>query len=158
MAIKTKKIQDLGDISLTKDGLEVSDVYLVASQAGITGKISSKELVKINETSAISICEKMVSELKAEMKIANDTKSIQEKIANNNIEITSLKNSVKSLSDKVDSKSVATCDCESKIEALEAKVAVFESFLKALQADGYLTLANIKRAAAEFCPLDESAK
>jgi hypothetical protein len=50
------------------------------------------------------------------------------------------------------------CDCAEKIAALEAKVAALEGFVKALQADGYLTLANIKKAAADACPVEASAE
>lgn len=62
------------------------------------------------------------------------------------------------LSEKIESStpsvtSTASCDCAEKIAALEAKVAALEGFVQALQAEGYLTLANIKKAAAEACPI-----
>ena len=50
--------------------------------------------------------------------------------------------------------SVSTTD----VSSLEAKVAALEGFVKALQADGYLTLANIKKAAADACPIESSAE
>jgi polyhydroxyalkanoate synthesis regulator phasin len=46
-----------------------------------------------------------------------------------------------------------SCDCSEKIASLENKVAALENFVKALQEESYLTLAKIKQAAADNCPI-----
>jgi hypothetical protein len=42
---------------------------------------------------------------------------------------------------------------EQKVQELSEKVAALEGFVKALQEEGYLTLAKIKQAAADNCPI-----
>lgn len=45
MAIKTKKITDLGILSIGDEALMGSDFYIIACRSGITGKISTSEMV-----------------------------------------------------------------------------------------------------------------
>jgi outer membrane murein-binding lipoprotein Lpp len=44
-------------------------------------------------------------------------------------------------------------ELNAKVAELNERVAALEGFVKALQAEGYLTLANIKKAAADACPI-----
>jgi hypothetical protein len=66
--------------------------------------------------------------------------------------ISNIQEAIATLAEKEPTASTG-CDCAEKIAALEAKVAALEGFVQALQADGYLTLANIKKAAADACPI-----
>ena len=101
MAIKTKKITDLGKITIDEKNIKLTDgdFYVIGCKAGVTGKVATNEIV----------------------------------------------NSIKLLVDD-------------KIAALEAKVAALEGFVQALQEEGYLTLAKIKQAAADACPVEVSAE
>ena len=130
MTIKTKKITDLGKITIDEKNIKLTDgdFYVIGCKAGVTGKVATNEIVN-------------------SIKLLVDDKSS---------DIETIKESISSLSSSIatiasdDSKK---CDCEEKIEALEAKVAALECFVKALQEEGYLTLAKIKQAAVEACPI-----
>lgn len=135
MAIKTKKITDLGKITIDGEhnSLTDGDFYVIGCKAGVTGKIATQEIYKSIETL-----------------VTNDTR----KISN---EVDVIKSQVSSIADTPATVS-ASCDCEEKIAALEAKVAALEGFVKALQEEGYLTLAKIKQAAVEACPIETPAE
>jgi outer membrane murein-binding lipoprotein Lpp len=165
MAIKTKKITDLGTINVSAEGagsLNDSDFFLIGCKSGVTGKVETSALV--------NVINQYVNEL-----VVNATKKYEDSSFVNVEDVNKVKNEVKILSDNLSDLSgmvnviastpapapISTgCDCESKVAALEskvatleAKVAALEGFVQALQADGYLTLANIKKAAADACPL-----
>ena len=123
MAIKTKKITDLGKITIDGKNIKLTDgdFYIIGCKAGVTGKVATNEIVN-------------------SIKLLVDDKSS---------DIERIKESISSLSS-----SIATISShEEKIAALEAKVAALEGFVQALQEEGYLTLAKIKQAAAEACPI-----
>lgn len=42
---------------------------------------------------------------------------------------------------------------ESFVQSFETRITALESFVQALQKDGYLTLKEIQRAAADACPI-----
>ena len=160
MAIKTKKITDLGTINIQGDGagsLNDTDFFLIGCKSGITGKVEVSALVN-------SISQHVNSLVSAA------TEAIAVSSTNDSDEVEKIKNEVKSISNNlndlfalvngISSTPTPSCDCdvkiaalEAKVAALEAKVAALEGFVQALQAEGYLTLANIKKAAAEACPI-----
>ena len=76
-------------------------------------------------------------------KVSSDVTSLEDKVKN--IE-TKQKNYAFTTTKKLDA-------ALETIAQLNSKVAVLEGFVHALQADGYLTLANIKKAAADACPI-----
>lgn len=116
MAIKTKKITDLGKITIDEKNIKLTDgdFYVIGCKAGVTGKVATNEIVE-------------------SIKIIIKKAEIEESIS-------SLTSSIETIS-------------KEKIAELEDKVAALEGFVQALQEEGYLTLAKIKQAAAEACPI-----
>ena len=197
MAIKTKKISDLVEISVSSSVNEVgacdfdkSNFYVLACKDSVTGKLpvdkmftvirelidyKTSELNKEEESSTyamsrasvesdmiISAMQKESSELAANVtSLSQRIDVLESKVKNNAFSTVSrvdeLEERVVVLSEKIDSAPATTstcgCDCAEKIATLEAKVAALESFVMALQKDGYLTLKEIQRAAADACPL-----
>lgn len=151
MAIKTKKITDLGTINIQADGagsLNDTDFFLIGCKSGITGKVEVSALVNSISQHVNSL-------------VSTATEAIAVSSTNDSDEVEKIKNEVKSISNNLNDlsalvngiSSTPTCDCDEKITFLENRVAALEGFVQALQADGYLTLANIKKAAAEACPI-----
>ena len=140
MAIQTKKISDLGSIQSIKD----TTVFL-ATDGGVTGKISFKTIkdaLAENDNTDATITN-IISELEG----------VKETVTTiNSVSIANCESKIAELEAKV-ATPAPSCDCAEKIAALEAKIAALEGFVQALQADGYLTLANIKKAAADACPI-----
>lgn len=130
MAIQTKKISDLGSIQNIND-----NTVFLGTEGGVTGKISFKTI-------------------KDALSEGNGTDAT---IANIISELEGVKESVSVISN-TPAPAASSCDCVEKIAALEAKVAALEGFVKALQEEGYLTLAKIKQAAADACPIETSAE
>ena len=138
MAIKTKKITELGQIHVDVDALSTADFYLLGCLSGITGKVPTNALVDAIKTIASS-------------STGNSGRMIDVP-AMASLDVTDgLQSSIDVIVERI-SKS------DSAIAALESKVAALEGFVKALQAEGYLTLANIKKAAAEACPVEVPAE
>lgn len=130
MAIQTKKISELGSIAKLQ-----GEVYFLGTSGGVTGKISFNTI-----KDALS-----------------DGDSTDATIANIINELEGVKESVSVISN-TPAPVASSCDCSEKIAALEAKVAALEGFVKALQEEGYLTLAKIKQAAADAFPVEVSAE
>lgn len=130
MAIQTKKISELGSIT-NLDG----EVYFLGTSGGVTGRISKSDLE------------------------SNILKDVKDSIGKINEEITSIKNMQTSLIETVTTISnqpstvAAEGDYEEQITALSEKIAKLEGFVMNLQKNTYLTLAEVKRAAAEACPI-----
>lgn len=146
MAIQTKKISDLGSIQSIKD----TTVFL-ATDGGVTGKISFKTikdaLAENDNTDAIIA------------NIINEVETVKESVSTinsasiaNRETIANCESKIAELEAKV-ATPAPSCNCAEKIAALESKIAALESFVQALQTDGYLTLANIKKFAADACPI-----
>ena len=118
--------------------MSTADFYLLGCQSGVTGKVPTNALVDAIKTIASTSTD-------------NSGRMIDVP-AMASLDVTDgLQSSIDVIVERI-SKS------DSAIAALEAKVAALESFVKALQADGYLTLANIKKAAAEACPIETSVE
>ena len=152
MAIKTKKISELGQIDVADiDILKKADFYFLGCMGGVTGKVSTSDVVNAIRANVESISKDAVQtwEMTRGKSTTSEISTIMEKVAN-------LEVLCEVLSKKVEETpaSVSTTD----VSSLEAKVAALEGFVKALQADGYLTLANIKKAAADACPIETSAE
>lgn len=130
MAIQTKKISELGSIT-NLDG----EVYFLGTGGGVTGRISKRDLE------------------------SNILKDVKDSIGKINEEITSIKNMQTSLIETVTTISnqpstvAAEGDYEEQITALSEKIAKLEGFVMSLQKNTYLTLAEVKKAAAEACPI-----
>lgn len=167
MAIKTKKITDLTTITTTNS-------FLLGSQNGVTGKISYSSIIsEIEELINAKISSIQPTEPET-VKVAQVEESEEVTALKN--EITSLKNtlgelsvSYKNLNKKYNTYVQSTSDTILELQenvrllsvapqttdtsALETRVAALESFVQKLQKDGYLTLAEIRKAAAETCPI-----
>lgn len=122
MAIKTKKITDLGKITIDEKNIKLTDgdFYVIGCKAGVTGKVATNEIVE-------------------SIKIIIKKAEIEE--------------SISSLTSSIETISKEKIEAEEKIAELEDKVAALEGFVQALQEEGYLTLAKIKQAAVEACPI-----
>ena len=175
MAIKTKKISDLSTISATDsvilgmNGSTTGKIPYSAIMDEVDGKIkmAMQEFVNTQpEPEVATIAEPAISPEEITV-MGNKIESVRE-------EVGSLSKSIKKTDEKfntfynrytktiedmrtsIDGFSAPTstgCDCAEKIAALEAKVAALEGFVQALQKDGYLTLAEIRKAAADACPI-----
>lgn len=183
MAIKTKKISELNSILLTSDtALEQSDFYMLACQNGVTGKLATKDVIDTIRTIVVKLIEEKVDEDSLTQPQAQ-TFSVQEideiKTSSSNAltELVNLSQKIEDLSvkfkglslnfaskfDELQEASVVLSERMTKIESehsassdtssLETRVAALESFVHKLQKDGYLTLAEIRKAAAETCPI-----
>jgi uncharacterized phage infection (PIP) family protein YhgE len=130
MAIQTKKISELGSIT----NLE-GEVYFLGTSGGVTGRISKSDL----ETNILKEVKDSIAQITEEIAAIKNTQ-------------TSLIESVTTISNKPSTVAVE-CDCEEKITALTEKIAKLEGFVQALQKNSYLTLAEVKKAAAEACPI-----
>lgn len=165
----------------TMTDLDGEDFYLLGCKGGNTGKVATKgimntlrkvmQTISVSEESSvetvaseeiptvdISKFEQEVSQLG--VSVSNCSSKIQDIETKQKTyafstaqKIDELTESIAVLTEKGSSTNTASCDCAEKIAALEAKVAALEGFVQALQAEGYLTLANIKKAAADACPI-----
>lgn len=138
MAIKTKKITDLGEIVLNGDNgisLNDTDFYLLGCKAGITGKVATSAIVNSVSKTAMSAVETAIASIPAPAATVVEDESVKE-------ELNAIKTSLISINQSL-----------AELSALKDKVAALESFVQALQKDGYLTLKEIQRAAADACPI-----
>lgn len=163
MATKIKKISDL-DIIRVNNSTKLETCNFIANDGILTGKISGKDIVAIVNSivSSNNTAEAKLEEIKTLVNsIDVETKAVKSSVTTNASKIstvekkvTELSKEIKKVSDKVDAQSsVATCNCDEKIAALESKISALEGFVQALQKDGYLTLAEIRKAATEACPI-----
>lgn len=86
---------------------------------------------------------KRISDLEENIGKVND--DLEENIGKVNDIIATLENPVQAIQEDN--------SLEQKVQELSEKVAALESFVHKLQKDGYLTLAEIRKAAAETCPI-----
>ena len=138
MAIKTKKITDLGEIVLNGDNgisLNDTDFYLLGCKGGVTGKVATSAFVDSVSKTAMSAVETAIASIPAPTATVVEDESVKE-------ELNAIKTSLISINQSL-----------TELSALKDKVAALESFVQALQKDGYLTLKEIQRAAADACPI-----
>jgi hypothetical protein len=153
MAIKTKKISELGQIEVADiDILKKGDFYFLGSMGGVTGKVSTSDVVNAIRANVEAISKDTVIAYD-NPKQSTEISKIAERVTNLEVKIeeiskitgrvTNLEVKIEEISKKIDE----------SIAKLTEKVAALEGFVQALQAEGYLTLANIKKAAADACPI-----
>lgn len=158
MAIKTKKITDLNELTMTKDSLKRGGFYLLGCDSGITGKVAAQSIVKIvQETVKQEIAEKGDS---TPSTVSNDdavSSAIEKTVEECATAIAKLTNDVNTIDTKQKSYSFSALEkfdtIQGTLTSLINRVAALESFVHKLQKDGYLTLAEIRKAAAETCPI-----
>ena len=182
MAIKTKKIADLTTIQTnnsyilgSQNGVtgkipysyfttdveniitaKIEELGLNSSNSGNTNATAIEVVQSVSDTEV----EEMRTEIKqlkskvTELSIANATltKQYTNHVSSSSDTLLALQESVRVLGNEKTTVT-SSCDCSEKIAALEAKVAALEGFVQALQKDGYLTLKEIQRAAADACPI-----
>lgn len=195
MAIKTKKITDLGQIEVENiDILKKNDFYFLGCMGGVTGKVSTSDVVNAIRANVEDFVyphqNTQIAEVKNQVKLlsdkletsfghldkvdnvektlnvlSGDVDYVKTKITEQDTFNSELNTFRTSTDDKInnlvynDSTNTGKIrELEIKIAELESKVSAFETFVQALQADGYLTLANIKKAAADACPVEVSAE
>lgn len=159
MAIKTKKISDL---SVITGG---NDCYLIGQTGSITGKISYQSIMEDVDNritnalvgfspQVVSVSEEMISSVSHE-----DFVSLQNMIEKTKGDVTSISKSVKSIEKNYKTFCTSTTDSILELQQQVSDLIVanekLTNFVHALQADGYLTLANIKKAAVENCPCEQ---
>lgn len=175
MAIRTKKISDLSKIEATADSL------ILGVNGGTTGKIQLSDIAELVK-SGIEIPETQKSEVtKADLTKVQDsvtkceaiittTKKATEELAskfttmvysqtqkNGSYETihSTLESRCNTISEYVDGLPEKVKTLEKKVETLEGLVNNLIKFVHSLQGEGYLSLANIKKAAAEHCPCEQ---
>lgn len=152
MAIRTKKISDLSVIDAS------SESVILGVNGGTTGKIQLKDVVQFVKTE-IKLPETQKSEV-----TKDDLLKLQNSITKCELTATSAKKASDELTSKYTTMGYTHAqkyeDYDSKIAELETRCTALEgevdkliSFVSALQGEGYLTLANIKKLAAEHCPI-----
>jgi seryl-tRNA synthetase len=151
MAIKTKKIAELSEI--TSNGS-----FLLGQNGNVTGKISYSTIMnEVDEkiTTAIASIPTTDEDTSTnEDTVTNDRFiSLSNKVENNTTQISTVVKTQATLESVVVSSTEKSLLLEQKVQELSGKVAALESFVKALQEEGYLTLAKIKQAAADNCPI-----
>lgn len=160
MAIKTKKITDLSTIQFS-DG-----TVILGSKNGTTGKIgyadvidvvnglikSELEKIQPEETAAVAVAMEEVEDTTSE-----DITALQECVDTLRTQISSLSKSYKELEksykEHLSSSAASNLELTEQVRLLTLDVESLKSFVQALQKDGYLTLAEIRKAAAEACPI-----
>lgn len=155
MAIKTKKIAELSEI--TTDGS-----YILGQNGSVTGKIAYSSILKeVDEhivTAIANIPTTPEDTTENTDTVSNDrfislsttVENINKQVQVNTKDIASLQKSFENFAVSSTENSLLL---EQKVQELSGKVAALEGFVKALQEEGYLTLAKIKQAAADNCPI-----
>lgn len=166
MAIKTKKVTDLDTIGDNEE-LGLSNCLFLGSQNGITGKIPynalSREIKKIINSELENYNTSVVSDVQPIAAFSNETNEqiseLQNKVEILKSENTDLLRRCAELDNLVTAQNRAFSDsilsCQQHIYELSQSNQKLIQFIKDLQTDGQLTLAEIKRAAAKAFPISE---
>lgn len=145
MAIKTKKISDLGQITVeSSEVLNKADFYLLGCKGGVTGKVATSDVVKAIRADA----NEDISSLTRGLTNSNDFDTLAERVTNNSTKIDVLTEKLDNFISTLNDTSNLT-----KINEISLDVEKLKQFIITLQKDGYLTLAEIKKAASECCPI-----
>lgn len=171
MAIKTKKITDLTPLSGNNDALSSKGdkIYFLGTISDITGKIDYTSI--INDVRDI-VANQVSSAVETYMvSVAAEEEPVEEVPSASNEDLIRLENftnqikrelsdvvaAYKELNNKyishVTSNAEIILTLQTQLAEQETKIATLEGFVQALQKDGYLTLKEIQRAAADACPL-----
>lgn len=154
MAIRTKKISELGKLSVTEDKIKTAgSLYVIGSEQEVTGKVDVSEIYDV----IVNYVSQCISALQPTQQASAVASEESETLATLKASLTSVTKQVSDLSKKysnfVSSDGVMLDEMNTKIAALEEKCAKYEQFITSLQKDGYLTLKEIQRAAADACPI-----
>lgn len=170
MAIKTKKITDLTTLSGKNDTLSSKgeDIYFLGTISETTGKIDYNSIVNdvrdiiTNQVSsavenymATAVTEEPVEEVPSFsnedfIRLENFTNQIKRELSD---VVSAYKDLNKKYTSFVTSNAEVILTLQRQLAAHEEKIAALESFVHNLQKDGYLTLAEIRKAAADACPI-----
>lgn len=146
MAIKTKKISELGQIEVADiDILKKSDFYFLGCMGGVTGKVSTSDVVNAIRANVEATSRDTIQSY-ANTRQSTDLSKVEERITNLEINLKKERENVEKLKN-------LNKELSNSLTQMSEKVTAIESFLQALQKDGYLTLAEIRKAAAEACPI-----
>lgn len=163
MAIKTKKISDLAELTSINE-----NTYFLGINGDSTGKVSyGKILDDVNyivdnkvEGAASTFAlnqPAMISEVNDEPENNEVIKELTSRIDFLQSELSDTITAHKSLQKKYNSYTKSTADTililQNTIGEMQTTVENLVSFVQNLQKDGYLTLKEIQRAAAEACPI-----
>lgn len=166
MAIKTKKISDLSTIARTGS-------FIVGMKDGVTGKIAYDDIMKDVDVHIESAVNTGISTAMSAIPTTTAVEEVEhvssEEIAVLHHEISSSKSqlaqalkTVKEVKEKYEKFAVSSNDyiieLQQKVNDLTVSNQKLIRFIQALQAEGYLTLANIKKAAVEAFPVETSAE
>lgn len=158
MAIKTKKIAELSEI--TTDGS-----YILGQNGSVTGKIAYSSILKEVDEHIVTAISNIPTTPEDTTEntdtVSNDrfislsttVENINTQVQVNTSQISTVAKTQATLENIVVSSTEKTLLLEQKVQELSGKVAALEGFVKALQEEGYLTLAKIKQAAADNCPI-----
>lgn len=162
MAIKTKKISDLGSINFE------SGSVILGCTSDVTGKIEYSKIcdliseivnAAINKTEVKNVQEKVAFASMRNAEISDSVSSLQTEIVNLKSENEKLTKECKDLLTQINTH-VKACDdailsLQSSIHTNSVDIEKVINFIKELQKDKYLTLAEIKKAAANAFPASE---
>lgn len=174
MAIKTRKITDLSELTFTHDLTESGltdfsskNIWLLGSRAqgssNVTGKVSADGLMKLVQAIVVhklgeaTLASEPMAVATLEVEETPVLADVETKLNEVSVSLTSINEKLTSLDSKQKNFSYSTTkkfsDVNEQIAVLTEKITALESFVQALQKDGYLTLAEIKKAAAQACPI-----
>ena len=162
MAIKTKKISELGKLVVSAETIETVSLLGVKS-SGVTGKVDMKDVLGVIRGDTQSMTQTALASLPTVATSSVDETaitSLKTSISTTNTKLATVEKTISDLSSKYKtftySQTQKNESMEASIDALSEKVAALEKFVHSLQEDGYLTLAKIKQAAADACPCPET--
>lgn len=141
---KTRTVEQVSEVTKQDLNEVSSEVKKVADEVAAVKKSSDEFVTKYTnmvytQTQKNGVYESEISKLNSfDEKLTEVVDSLEDRIA-------TLENPVQALQEDN--------SLEQKVQELSEKVAALESFVHKLQKDGYLTLAEIRKAAAETCPI-----
>lgn len=162
MAIKTKKISDLVELTRISE-----NTYFLGINGESTGKVCySKILDDVNnivnnkvEGAALAMAAAMPAPLSLdeEVQTSEEVKELGKRVDDLQSQLSDTISAYKSLQKKynsyVKSNAETILTLQNTIGELSLTVENLVSFVQSLQKDGYLTLAEIRKAAADACPI-----
>ena len=165
MSIKTKKINDLDELTISS-AADLSNVNFVAStESGLTCKINGSFLSDITSSAiqgaVMTLAEttkeedEEIKQIKEELKSLKTTDStIGERCSDLQTRVTEIENKIKTINKVVNDLSI---DTSNHILKLEAEIEKMNAFFTALVGEDKLTLAKIQDAAGLVVPASSEA-
>ena len=161
MAIKTKKIGDLNIIGISDE----KSVHLLGSYATETGRVALSDIFSVVDdkfSNQMNTLESTISTMvaaTAQVATVDETEEsdVSKQLTEIKCSIEDLASEYKSLLKKYNSFTTSVLETQLMMQDSISKLTLdcekYESFIMSLQKDGYLTLKEIQRAAAEACPI-----